>query len=371
MMENQYWQQLMISLFITFFAYLTVPFCIYRYCENRCSPFFANWRKWIIVLNCIIVSFAFILLRFYLAGDTSVNLYPPVIWGWIAFRLFKPNEIIFPPESLRKNRKRQTVNPAPESAPQTVHNTDRENLPCSSLPAVKEIEQEQQSTQTPPSDPILPEPPKANKSEHSSLGIKKTTVYCCKACGCVIKKGTRVCPHCGAYIGPNKVRNARILAGVCAVLLCISLAGNFGLSLYVWELNNKAENDLAELKAENETLLTNRDILRTLLDSWKNKYREASEENWKLQSELEIFNSVTDGYDDLMAKYNEAVAYSEQLALEISAYRDTVALVNEYNTSYQYYHSIFCPKLHQSSFYVLSTDYARNTMHCSPCPECH
>ena len=236
--------------------------------------------------------------------------------------------------------------------------------------ASTDIEEKPSKSPNEPSTTIAPT--KVIKKEKGRIsGIGKTVIYCCKACGCVIKKGTRVCPHCGAYIGPNKVRNARILAGVCAVLLCISLAGNFGLSLYVWELNNKAENDLAELKAENETLLTNRDILRTLLDSWKNKYREASEENWKLQSELEIFNSVTDGYDDLMAKYNEAVAYSEQLALEISAYRDTVALMNEYNTSYQYYHSIFCPKLHQSSFYVLSTDYARNTMHCSPCPDCH
>lgn len=348
MMENQYWQQLMISLFITFFAYLTVPFCIYRYCENRCSPFFANWRKWIIVLNCIIVSFAFILLRFYLAGDTSVNLYPPVIWGWIAFRLFKPNEIIFPPESLRKNRKRQTVNPAPESAPQTVHNTDRENLPCSSLPAVKEIEQEQQSTQTPPSDPILPEPPKANKSEHSSLGIKKTTVYCCKACGCVIKKGTRVCPHCGAYIGPNKVRNARILAGVCAVLLCISLAGNFGLSLYVWELNNK----VATVSAAAEEVGSDFEILQSELNSYKDKYSQALNQKNALLKDVSEENHK---------QYN--------LKFLLEFYTENIALINYFGQSGQYYHTVWCNKLNDN-FYIYTVKNAES-MSCFPCPDCH
>ena len=348
MMENQYWQQLVISLFITFFAYLTVPFCIYRYCENRCSPFFANWRRHIIIWNCVAVWCLINTILFLACGYLSPNVTPAFVWGFIAFRLFNPNEIIFPPESLRKNKKRKTVNPAPESAPQTVHNTDRENLPCSSLPAVKEIEQEQQSTQTPPSDPILPEPPKANKSEHSSLGIKKTTVYCCKACGCVIKKGTRVCPHCGAYIGPNKVRNARILAGVCAVLLCISLAGNFGLSLYVWELNNK----VATVSAAAEEVGSDFEILQSELNSYKDKYRQALNQKNALLKDVSEENHK---------QYN--------LKFLLEFYTENIALINYFGQSSQYYHTVWCNKLNDN-FYIYTVKNAES-MSCFPCPDCH
>ena len=50
--------------------------------------------------------------------------------------------------------------------------------------------------------------PVPSSSDQPESGAAKTTVYCCKSCGCVVKKGTRVCPHCGAYIGPNKGRRS-------------------------------------------------------------------------------------------------------------------------------------------------------------------
>ena len=192
---------------------------------------------------------------------------------------------------------------------------------------------------------VTPAPAVSHSADQPESGAAKTTVYCCKACGCVVKKGTRVCPHCGAYIGPNKVRNARILAGVCAVLLCISLAGNFGLSLYVWELNNKvatvsaaAENDLTELKAENKTLLSHRDILRSQSDSWKNKY---------FSAQGEVSN----------------------LSRELNTYHTYIAFVNEWNQWGQKFHTTGCLFLNLS-FYICTVREAME-WNCVPCEFCH
>lgn len=197
--------------------------------------------------------------------------------------------------------------------------------------------------------------PVSSSSDQPESGAAKTTVYCCKACGCVVKKGTRVCPHCGAYIGPNKVRNARILAGVCAVLLCISLAGNFGLSLYVWELNNKVATVSASVD-ENESLLSQRELLRSELDSYKTKYSDALKEIEKLKE-----NAI----DDLL--YHDQKEKS--LTHYLDFYSNNLALVNSIDPFDKVYHTIWCHRLNET-FYTCPIKVAEN-MSAQPCGDCH
>lgn len=213
--------------------------------------------------------------------------------------------------------------------------------------ASTDIEEKPSKSPNEPSTTIAPT--KVIKKEKGRIsGIGKTVIYCCKACGCVIKKGTRVCPHCGAYIGPNKVRNARILAGVCAVLLCISLAGNFGLSLYVWELNNK----VATVSAAAEEVGSDFEILQSELNSYKDKYSQALNQKNALLKDVSEENHK---------QYN--------LKFLLEFYTENIALINYFGQSGQYYHTVWCNKLNDN-FYIYTVKNAES-MSCFPCPDCH
>ncbi|SFI53691.1 hypothetical protein SAMN02910435_00305 [Ruminococcaceae bacterium D5] len=195
---------------------------------------------------------------------------------------------------------------------------------------------------------VTPAPAVSHSADQPESGAAKTTVCCCKACGCVVKKGTRVCPHCGAYIGPNKVRNARILAGVCAVLLCISLAGNFSLSLYIWELNNK----VATVSAAAEEVGSDFEILQSELNSYKDKYRQALNQKNALLKDVSEENHK---------QYN--------LKFLLEFYTENIALINYFGQSGQYYHTVWCNKLNDN-FYIYTVKNAES-MSCFPCPDCH